>query len=203
MAKLYFRYSTMGAGKSLQLMAAAHNYNERGMAPLILNYKGDTRYGDGKVASRTGLQMDAELFSEETHFIRDFDALNTWQKKPDAIFIDEAQFLTGQQVEQLHDIATHWSIPVLCYGLRTDFLGRLFEGSYALMAHAETIEEIKTICDCGCKATHVRRYKEGVVQTTGDVIQIGDLEYKPMCYSCFRAEDISEADKTSLEENGK
>lgn len=180
MAKLYFRYSTMGAGKSLQLMAAAHNYIDRGMNPLIINFAGDTRFGEGKVASRTGLEMPALLFNSDTdleHGIS-YDGV-------DAIFIDEAQFLNQRQVEELHSVATNRSIPVLCYGLRTDFLGRLFEGSAALMAHAETLEEIKTICNCGSKATHVRRFKDGVCQSSGDIIQIGDLEYKPMCYKCF------------------
>lgn len=184
MSKLYFRYSTMGAGKSLQLMAAAHNYLERGMNPLILNFREDVRYGAGIVASRTGLQMPAQPFDSNTVFIRDLEL----DPKPDAIFVDESQFLTEKQVEQLHDLSANWSIPVLCYGLRTDFLGRLFEGSKALMAHAETIEEIKTICECGNKATHVRRYKDGIVCTAGEVVQIGDVEYKPLCYRCFCGE---------------
>ena len=126
--------------------------------------------------------MEAELFDADTNFIWVMKQIDS---KPDAIFVDEAQFLSERQVKQLHDIAVTWSIPVLTYGLRSDFLGRLFEGSAALMAHAETLVEIKTICECGKKATHVRRYKDGIVCTSGDVVQIGDLEYKPLCYKCF------------------
>lgn len=180
MSKLYFRYSTMGAGKSLQLIAAAHNYIERGMYPMLITFAGDTRSGEGVIASRTGLSMPALTFNSDTDLLcgLSYEGVN-------AIFIDECQFLNERQVEELHQIAIDYSIPVLCYGLRTDFLGRLFEGSMALMAHAETIEELKTICDCGRKATHVRRYEQGVVQTEGEVLQIGDAEYKPMCYKCF------------------
>lgn len=180
MSKLYFRYSTMGAGKSLQLMAAAHNYIERGMYPLLITFAGDTRSGEGVIASRTGLEMKALTFNSETDLLCGLS-----YEGVDAIFIDECQFLNERQVEELHQIAIDYSIPVLCYGLRTDFLGRLFEGSMALMAHAETIEELKTICNCGRKATHVRRYENDVVQTSGSVLQIGDSEYKPMCYKCF------------------
>ena len=191
MSKLYFHYSTMGAGKSLQLMAAAHNYIERNMKPLLFNFSGDERYGKGVVASRTGIQMEAELFDADTNFIWVMKQIDS---KPDAIFVDEAQFLSERQVKQLHDIAVTWSIPVLTYGLRSDFLGRLFEGSAALMAHAETLVEIKTICECGKKATHVRRYKDGVVCTAGEVVQIGDIEYKPLCYKCFCGEGFNGVD---------
>ena len=180
MSKLYFRYSTMGAGKSAQLLTAAHNYIERGMYPLLITFQGDTRSGEGKIASRIGIEMSALTFNSDTdleHGISYDDV--------DAIFVDECQFLNERQVEELHNVAVNRSIPVLCYGLRTDFLGRLFEGSMALMAHAETIEELKTICKCGRKATHVRRYENDVVQTSGSVLQIGDSEYKPMCYKCF------------------
>lgn len=195
-SKLYFRYSTMGAGKSLQLMAAAHNYIERGMNPLLITFEGDTRSGVGVIKSRIGIEMKALTFNDKTdleHGIGYGDI--------DAIFVDEAQFLNERQVEELHRVAAYRGIPVLCYGLRTDFLGRLFEGSKALMAHAETLEELKTICNCGRKATHVRRFKDGVVQLVGEVIQIGDIEYKPLCYKCF--ENLRTADGAPQKENGK
>ncbi|MGL4999117.1 MAG: thymidine kinase, partial [Cetobacterium sp.] len=165
MAKLYFRYGTMGSSKSLQLMAAAYNYIERGMYPMLITFAGDIRSGEGTIASRAGLEMKALTFNSDTDFLCGLSYQDV-----DAIFIDECQFLSAAQIEELHQIAVDHNIPVLCYGLRTDFLGRLFEGSAALMAHAETIEEIKTICDCGSKATHVRRFKEGVVCTDGQTV---------------------------------
>lgn len=196
MSKLYFRYSTMGAGKSAQLLIAAHNYIERGMQPLLFTFEGDTRSGTGVIKSRIGLQMNALTFNSGTDMEDGFGFDGV-----DAIFVDEAQFLTNQQVEELHRVATNRGIPVLCYGLRTDFLGRLFTGSMALMAHAETLEELKTICDCGRKATHVRRFKDGVLQLSGDVVQIGDLEYKPLCFSCFSSKSLFKTTATSSEEN--
>ena len=196
MSKLYFRYSTMGAGKSAQLLTAAHNYIERGMFPMLFTFEGDTRSGVGVIKSRIGIEMKALTFNSETDMEDGFGFDGV-----DAIFVDESQFLTTQQVEELHRVAANRGIPVLCYGLRTDFLGRLFEGSMALMAHAEAIEELKTICECGRKATHVRRFKDGVVQLSGEVIQIGDLEYKPLCYHCFE-KAVHKAEGTSLEENG-
>lgn len=186
MSKLYFRYSTMGAGKSLQLIAAAHNYLERNMGVMLFNFRGDNRFGENKIASRTGLQMESIPFDNSTNFKAGIDDVLARGQKPDAIFIDEAQFLTEDQVKDLHDISVDRSIPILAYGLRTDFLGRLFEGSKALMAHAETIEELKTICYCGKKATHVLRFSEGKVCKEGNVVQIGDVEYTSVCYPCFK-----------------
>lgn len=186
MSKLYFRYSTMGAGKSLQLIAAAHNYLERNMGVMLFNFKGDNRFGENKIASRTGLQMDSIPFDNSTNFKTGIEDLLNRGQKPDAIFVDEAQFLTEDQVKDLHDISVDRSIPVLTYGLRTDFLGRLFEGSKALMSHAESIEELKTVCYCGKKATHVLRFSEGKVCKDGDVVQIGSEEYTSVCYPCFK-----------------
>lgn len=184
MSKLYFRYSTMGAGKSAQLLIAAHNYVERGMRPLLYNFAGDTRFGEGVIASRTGMKMESLCFHKGTDFLFSVEDEFLMGHDVDAILVDEAQFLTTEQVEDLHEIALA-GIPVLCYGLRTDFLGNLFEGSQALMAHAETLEELKTICGCGRKATHVRRYVDGKVANEGAQVQIGDAEYKPLCYRCF------------------
>ena len=187
MSKLYFRHGTMGAGKSAHLIIAAHNYIDRGMYPMLFTYNGDNRFGgSGTIASRTGMKMSARTFEYDDNFC---NMLRMKQielgKLPDAIFVDEAQFLTTEQVEQLHGIAANWGIPVLCYGLRVDFLGRLFEGSAALFSHAEDWEEMKTICRCGKKATHVARFVDGVKQTEGQTIQIGDSEYESMCYTCY------------------
>lgn len=186
----------MGAGKSLQLMAAAHNYIERGMYPMLITFAGDTRSGEGTIASRAGLEMKALTFNSGTDFLCGLSYQDV-----DAIFVDECQFLNEQQVEELHQVAIDYNIPIMCYGLRTDFLGRLFEGSAALMAHAETIEEVKTICQCGSKATHVRRYENNVVQTSGSVLQIGDSEYKSLCYKCFFNEGLPKTTITSPKED--
>lgn len=174
-AKLYFRYGAMNAAKSALLLAAAHNYEELGMTPILFNFHLDSRMGKSVIASRLGVQKPSQLFNKDTCFKG---------LKADAIFIDEAQFLTKKQVEELHFVATTGT-PVLCYGLRTDFQGNLFEGSAALMAHAESIEELKTVCQCGCKATHVARYVDGKRVMDGDQIVIGDTNYKSMCYKCW------------------
>lgn len=186
MSKLYFRHGTMGAGKSAHLIIAAHNYIDRGMDPLLFTYAGDNRFGAGSIASRTGMKMPARTFDNSDNFTEILKMVNIETGTvPDAIFVDEAQFLTTKQAGQLHDIAANWGIPVLCYGLRVDFLGRLFEGSAALFAHSEDWEEMKTICRCGKKATHVARFVDGIKQTEGKTIQIGDAEYESMCYTCY------------------
>lgn len=192
-AKLYFRYGSMNSGKTAMLLAAAHNYIERGMYPMLLTYAGDHRFGVGKISSRLGVSKPSMVFDNNTdlEYGITYDDVN-------AIFVDEAQFLTAQQVEELHRVAIRKSIPVLCYGLRTDFRGKLFVGSAALMAHAETLEEIKTVCDCGKKATHVLRFKNGVPEKDGDVVQIGDLEYKSVCYSCFTKAFEEEGNEDTL-----
>lgn len=181
MAKLYFRYGAMGSGKSAALLIAAHNYTERGMNVKIFNYKLDKRFGEG-AASRTGLSAESIPFDGETPFL---DQILEDKDKISAIFVDEAQFLEPWQVALLHQVATNLKIPVLCYGLRTDFKGNLFPGSAALMAHAETIEELKTICHCGRKATHNARFVNGKQVHEGEQVQIGDAEYKSVCYKCF------------------
>lgn len=180
MSKLYFRYSTMNAGKSAQLLTAAHNYEELGMRIMLFNFEGDNRYGEGVIASRIGLQKPSIAFNADTNFL---DV--KLEENVKAIFVDEAQFLTREQVKQLHHISAFIGIPVLCYGLRTDFKGNLFEGSLSLMAHAETIEELKTVCSCGHKATRVARFENGKAVLSGAVVQIGDTEYKSLCFKCW------------------
>ena len=157
MAKLYFHYSTMNAGKSTLLLQASYNYRERGMATLLLTAAHDDRAGHGRIASRIGIADDALTFTPET----DLFALIADQGRGAAcIFVDEAQFLTPDQVWQLARVADDLGQPVMCYGLRVDFRGRLFPGSAALLALADDLREVRTICHCGRKATMVVRQDE-------------------------------------------
>ena len=168
MAKLYFSYSAMNAGKTTILLQAAHNYGERGMTTLLLTAQLDDRAGSGMIASRIGLSAKAETFTAESDLL----ALvrQAHEAEPlSCILVDEAQFLTSAQVWDLASIADKMKIPVMCYGLRTDFQGNLFEGSATLLAVADNLREIRTICHCGSKATMVVRQTEG-----GDVIREGD-----------------------------
>lgn len=183
MSKVYFRYSAMGAGKSLDLLKVAYNYEERGMSVAIFNAKIDTRFAEGQVASRTGLKKDAITFDNLTNIS---DAISSLSQKPNCILVDEAQFLTKEQVTQLCQAAHSNNIPVICYGLRTDFMGNLFEGSSWLLAWADTIEELKTICWCGKKATRNARILEGKIVKEGEQIQIGGNEsYIALCGKHF------------------
>jgi thymidine kinase len=181
MAKLYFYYSTMNAGKSTALLQAAHNYTERGMDTLLFTAKLDDRAG-GRIASRIGLGVDAELFDSRTDFYE-----RCALSKVHCILIDEAQFLVSDQVKQLCRVVDEADIPVMCYGLRTDFRGELFEGSARLLAWADTLTELKTICVCGRKATMVVRVNsKGVVERAGDQVEIGGNDrYVPLCRRHF------------------
>ncbi|MGC6530245.1 MAG: thymidine kinase [Candidatus Puniceispirillaceae bacterium] len=168
MAKLYFSYSAMNAGKTTILLQASHNYGERGMHTLLLTAQLDDRAGTGVIASRIGLEASAQTFRSDTDL---FDLIQSEHEKDalSCVLIDEAQFLSTPQVWQLAKVADHLNIPVMCYGLRTDFQGNLFEGSACLLAIADNLREIRTICHCGSKATMVVRQSEG-----GDVIRDGD-----------------------------
>lgn len=183
MAKLYFNFGAMNAGKSTILLQAAHNYQERGMLTLLLTPAVDTRAGTEKtIASRIGLSRKANSFSGDT----DLEAyiIKAHSDAPlDCIFVDEAQFLTDDQVWQLSRIADAHRIPVMCYGLRTDFQGRLFPGSAALLAIADNIKEIKTLCWCGRKATMTLRIgASGEALTEGTQIEIGGNDkYISLC----------------------
>jgi len=182
MAKLYFSYSAMNAGKSTILLQASHNYQERGMNTLLLTAKLDDRAGIGRIASRIGFGADAHTFTPETDIaslIRDVHR----QTPLSCVLVDEAQFLTADQVWQLADIADRTAIPVMCYGLRTDFQGRLFDGSAALLAIADDLREIRTICHCGRKAIMVvRQTEDGTVIKDGAQIEIGGNErYISLC----------------------
>ncbi|HEY7328270.1 MAG TPA: thymidine kinase [Gemmataceae bacterium] len=181
MAKLYFYYSTMNAGKSTALLQAAYNYAERGMSTLLFTAKLDDR-SRGRIASRIGFETEAISFDEET----DFWALLSGAKAS-CVLVDEAQFLSTAQVRQLARIVDEANIPVMCYGLRTDFRGELFPGSAALLAWADTLSELKTICVCGRKATMVVRVSPGgQVERFGQQVEIGGNErYVPLCRKHF------------------
>lgn len=174
MAKLYFYYSAMNAGKTTTLLQSAHNYRERGMRVLILTPRLDDRAGPGMVASRIGLQAQGTAFTGEDDLLRLVDADTAAHGPLHCVLVDEAQFLTRAQVWQLSEVVDQRGIPVLCYGLRTDFRGELFEGSQHLLAWADELSEIKTICHTGAKATMtVRVDAAGRVVQDGPQVEIG------------------------------
>ena len=186
MAKLYFYYSAMNAGKSTSLLQSAYNYKERGMRPFIMSAAIDNRYSIGKVTSRIGLEAEAYLFHKEDDL---FKILSEENKKQgiNCVLIDESQFLSREQVKQLAIAVDDLDIPVLCYGIRTDFRGELFPGSQHLLACADNLIELKTICHCGSKATMVvRTDEEGNIINDGDQVVIGGNDrYQSMCRKHF------------------
>ncbi|WP_032097189.1 MULTISPECIES: thymidine kinase [unclassified Alteromonas] len=188
MAQLYFYYSAMNAGKSTSLLQSAYNYRERGMHSIIYTAGLDDRYGIGKVTSRIGLQADAKLYSKDDDLFASIKQ-DEQERHLDCIFIDEAQFLTKEQVRQLVEVVDELDVPVLAYGLRTDFLGETFEGSHYLLAWADKLFELKTVCHCGRKANFVVRLDEqGNAVTGGDQVQIGGNDtYESMCRKHFKA----------------
>ena len=187
MAKLYFYYSTMNAGKSTALLQASHNYGERGMRTLVYTARLDDRAG-GKVASRIGISAEARHFSPGRDLHVDIAAEQAAAPLA-CVLVDEAQFLTAQHVRQLARVVDELNVPVLCYGLRTDFLGRLFEGSAQLLAWADNLVELKTVCHCGRKATMVVRVRpDGRVESSGAQVEIGGHDrYVPLCRRHFVA----------------
>ena len=186
MAKLYFYYSAMNAGKSTVLLQSSHNYHERGMKTLLLTPVINQRDGEGKITSRIGLTKDAKSFKQGDDLYLLVNS--THEQAPIAcVLIDEAQFLNRPQVEQLAKVTDKTGIPVLCYGLRTDFQGNLFPGSAALLGWADNLIELKTICQCGRKATmNLRTDAEGNPIKEGEQVEIGGNErYVAMCRKCF------------------
>ena len=185
MAKLYFYYSSMDAGKSTALLQANHNYLERGMNTVLFTVRNE-KNEKNKIISRIGLSLESNTFSKKTKFMAEITNINS-QETLDCILIDEAQFLTKLQVKDLGNIVDRMDIPILTYGLRTDFLGELFEGSKYLLAWADTIKEIKTICFCGAKATMVARIsKSGEFESDGKQIKIGGNDrYVSLCRKHF------------------
>ena len=183
MAKLFFRYSAMNAGKSTSLLQIAYNYEEQGQKVLLYTAGIDDRSGAGQIASRLGLQRSARVFDPTTHF----SDLLKGQQDLACVLIDESQFLLPEQVRQLHQVANVSNVPVICFGLRTDFTGKPFDGAAWLLGLADDIEEIKTICSCGRKATmNIRLNEQGQRVHEGAQIEIGgNARYKQICARCF------------------
>lgn len=187
MAKLYFNYSTMNAGKSTVLLQASHNYHENGMVTYLLTARIDGRAGTGRIASRIGISEEADTFIPgEDLFQKITQRLATGNV--DCILVDEAQFLEPEQVWQLARAVDDLGVPIMCYGLRVDFMGNLFPGSATLLALADEMREVRTICHCGKKATMVVRMDEtGKALTDGDQVQIGGNEtYVSLCRRHWR-----------------
>ncbi len=181
MAKLYFHYSTMNAGKSTALLQASYNYIERGMRTMLFIAALDDRAGKGRIGSRIGLSAEANTFGgDDDLFEQVRDA--TRSAPLHCVFVDEAQFLSAEQVWQLARVADRLGVPVMCYGLRTDFRGELFPGSRALLTIADELREVRTICRCGRKATMVVRLgADGKVMHEGAQIAIGAAQYVSLC----------------------
>jgi thymidine kinase len=181
MAKLYFCYAAMNAGKSTLLLQASHNYVERGMRTMLFTSALYAEDGIGVISSRLGISAEADLYDGDTNlFARVGDEVK--DGKVDCVFVDEAQFLTPEQVWQLARITDRLRIPVMCFGLRTDFRGRLFPGSSELLAIADVLREIRTICYCGAKATMVvRQDQSGRVLLEGDQVSIEKSVYLSLC----------------------
>ncbi len=183
MAKLYFRYGAMGSSKTAQALITKFNYEERGMSVWLIKPSVDTRDGATTIRSRIGLEANADALSA------DFDIFEEYHsKKTDVIIADEAQFFKAEQIDQLRRIVDELNIPVLCYGLRTDFLTHTFEGSQRLMEIADSISEVKTICECGKKAIVNARIDENgkVVTNGGQILLGGNDSYVAMCHSCWK-----------------
>ena len=191
MAKLYFNYSSMNAGKSTALLQADYNYRERGMTTILFTSSKDERYGKNEIVSRIGISAPAAYFFEDTNLYETF--VKESKKEPiDCVLIDEAQFLSKEQVHQLGRIVDELDTPVLTFGIRTDFQGELFEGSKYLLAWSDNIKEIKTVCHCGSKATMVIRINsKGDIILHGSQIEVGGNEsYIPVCRKHFNLKQI-------------
>ncbi len=193
MAKLYFKYGVMGSSKSAQALITKFNYEERGMSVWLIKPSVDTRDGAEMIRSRIGLECRAEVITPETDIVRRYHELG----RRDVIIGDEAQFFTPEQIEALRFLVDEEDLPVLCFGLRTDFLTRFFPGSQRLMELADSITEIKTICECGKKATvNARIDSRGRIVTSGGQVLLGGNDsYLAMCHQCWKRKIAEEADR--------
>lgn len=181
MAQLYYRYSTMNAGKSIELIKVAYNYEERGKHVLVLTPSVDDRYELGYITSRIGISRKADIVESDTNILELFMAKSK-EQPIDCVLIDECQFLKKHHVQELVEIVDSCEVPVLAYGLKNDFKNELFEGSYYMLVYADKIEEIKTICWCGRKATMVARVVDGKFVKAGEQIMIGGNDmYVSLC----------------------
>jgi thymidine kinase len=182
MAKLYFRHGTMGSAKTLNLLAVAHNYRQQGKRVLLLKPRLDVRFGMGTIASRAGLEAEADLLLEPDTKLdpRLFAGV-------DCVLVDEAQFLSPFVIDQLRELTLRQRLPVICYGLRTDFRTRLFDGSRRLLEIADSIEEVKVTCQfCNKKAIFNMRFVDGVPTRAGAQVELGaEDRYQPVCYPCY------------------
>ncbi|MEB6378000.1 thymidine kinase [Leclercia adecarboxylata] len=187
MAQLYFYYSAMNAGKSTALLQSSYNYQERGMRTVVYTAEIDDRFGAGKVSSRIGLSSPARLFNPQTNLLDEIRA-ETDDQAVHCVLVDESQFLTRQQVHELSEVVDELDIPVLCYGLRTDFRGELFIGSQYLLAWSDKLVELKTICFCGRKASMVLRLDQaGKPYAEGEQVVIGGNErYVSVCRKHYK-----------------
>ena len=184
MAKLYFKYGAMGSSKTAQALITKYNYEENDMKVWLIKPSADTRDGAQVLRSRIGLEAAVEVIPPEVDIYARF--LGSRVRRCDVIIVDECQFMTEKQIEQLRAIVNEQNVPVLCFGLRTDFLTRLFPGSRRLMELADVIEEIKTMCDCGAKATVNARISDGYIVTEGaQVVLGGNDSYIAMCHRCY------------------
>jgi thymidine kinase len=185
MAKLYFRHGTVGSAKTLNLLAVAHNYRQQGKRVLLMKPSLDTRFGEAKIRSRAGLDCEADLLLHTDTQLNDHDfrGLN-------CVLVDEAQFVSPAVIDQLRRITLELQVPVICYGLRTDFRGQLFDGARRLLEMADSIEEVKTTCAfCNRKAIMNLKHSNGVATVDGPSIDLGAEEkYFPACYACYTAQ---------------
>lgn len=183
MAKLYFKYGAMGSSKSAQALITKFNYEEKGMTVWLIKPGTDTRDGADIIQSRIGLKQSAQIIYPDDNIIDEYHKAGSY----DVIISDESQFLTPDQIEGLRSLVDEENIPVLCFGLRTDFLTHFFPGSMRLMELADSITEIKTICECGSKATVNARFDEnGKIITEGDQVVLGGNDrYTAMCHKCW------------------
>ena len=184
MAKLYFKYGAMGSSKTAQALITKYNYEENDMRVWLLKPSADTRDGAGIIRSRIGLEAQCEIAAPDRDIYARFR--DGFAGKCDAVIVDECQFLTVAQIDQLRAIVNDFSVPVMCFGLRTDFQTKLFPGSMRLMELADCIEEIKTMCDCGVKATVNARISDGYIVTEGAQVVLGGNDcYIAMCHRCY------------------
>lgn len=185
MAKLYFRHGTVGSAKTLNLLAVAHNYRQQGKKIILMKPVLDTRFKKEKITSRAGLEMEADILIVDENSLRGVDYCGV-----SCILVDEAQFLSARVIEELRRIALDFDIPILCYGLRTDFKSHLFEGSARLMELADSIEEVKATCHyCNRKSIMNLKHVNGLATSEGPSVELGAEEkYFPTCYKCYRRE---------------
>lgn len=190
MAKLYFRHGTVGGAKTLNLLAVAHNYKQQGKRVLLLKPELDDRFGRGKIRSRAGLEMDADILVNKDTYLPALDCSGI-----DCILVDEVQFMEASIIDQLREISVNKGIPVICYGLRTDFTSHLFEGSKRLMELADSIEEVKATCHfCNRKSIMNLRHVNGIAVSEGPQILVGAEDaYYPTCYKCYQEQLLAAA----------